>query len=128
MKKICFTIPTELPSMNEIIDIAKHKKSKYAGYRNMKSDYDFIVRMSCPNTGFMLKHIKHMKILWVSKDRKKDKDNIRAGIKFILDGIQGKLLTKDGYKNIESFSDVFKVDKENPRVEVTIFYNKGDKI
>lgn len=128
MHKITFTIPTTLPTLNEIIDTAKFKKGKYGAYRRMKSEYDFVVRTACPHTDFMLEYIRHINVLWISKDKRTDKDNIRAGMKFILDGIQGKLLTKDGYNNIGAFSDSFELDKSNPRVVVTIYFNEEDKV
>jgi len=128
MHKLSFTIPSQLPSLNEIIDIAKLKKNKYAAYRRMKSDYDFIVRTACPHVDFMLDHIRHINMLWITADKRMDKDNIRAGVKFILDGMQGKILTKDGYNNIGAFSDSFDIDKSNPRVVVTIYFNEEDKV
>jgi len=124
MEILKFTIEGSLPNLNQIIDIAKLKRNKYAAYRKLKSDYDFIVKASCPNVSFIISHINHMHIHWVSVNRRIDKDNIRAGIKFILDGMQGKLLTQDGYNNIGTFSDSFSIDKEKPRIEVTIYFKK----
>lgn len=125
--KLNFIIPAELPSLNEIIDMAKLKRSQYAAYRKLKSEYDFLVHCSCPDPGFKLKYVKEVNITWVSKNARKDKDNIRAGIKFILDGIRHKLLPKDGYNNIGSFNDYFDIDKKNPRVEVELIFNEEDK-
>lgn len=60
-------------------------------------------------------------ITWICKDKRKDKDNIAAGIKFILDGlVVAGVIADDGWKQVNSFKHNFKVDKYNPRVEVKI--------
>jgi len=120
---IQFTIPGTLPDLNEIIDVAKKKAGKYAAYRELKKNCDIIVKASCPNVNYMISYIDHIDILWISPNARKDKDNIRAGIKFIQDGMQGKILTRDGYNNIGSYSDDFKVDRSNPRIVVTLYFN-----
>jgi Holliday junction resolvase RusA-like endonuclease len=41
--------------------------------------------------------------------------------KFIQDSlVRAGVLKDDGWREIESFEDVFKVDKRNPRVEIEI--------
>jgi len=119
---IQFTIPGALPDLNEIIDISKKKKGKYAEYRELKKNCDMIVRASCPNIDYIITYIDHIDILWICPNARKDKDNIRAGIKFIQDGMQGKIIRKDGYNNIGSYSDDFKIDKKNPRIIVTLYF------
>lgn len=59
---------------------------------------------------------------WYCPSRKKDPDNISFAKKFILDGMQmAGLIPNDGWKHIGGFDgDDFTVDKENPRVEITI--------
>lgn len=60
-------------------------------------------------------------ITWYCKNKRKDKDNIAAGIKFILDGlVKAGVIKNDGWKEINNFSHKFKVDKDNPRVEIEI--------
>ena len=58
----------------------------------------------------------------MKKNRKRDLDNISAfAHKVIQDGlVQCGLLANDGWKNIVGYSDDFYVDKDNPRIEVTI--------
>lgn len=55
-------------------------------------------------------------------NRRRDKDNIAAiAHKFIQDAlVQCDIIPDDGWANIESFSDSFFVDKDNPRIEVVI--------
>jgi hypothetical protein len=62
---------------------------------------------------------------WHCKDKRKDKDNISAGKKFILDGlVEAGILKSDGFNYIASFHDTFFVDSQNPRIEITI--QKGE--
>ena len=58
---------------------------------------------------------------WYAKDRRSDKDNIAFMRKFVFDGfIQAGLLRNDGWGEIGNWTDTFHVDKEYPRVEITI--------
>lgn len=56
---------------------------------------------------------------WYCENRRKDKDNIASGLKYILDGLQeAKKLKNDGWKEIGNIQHYFEVDKTYPRVEV----------
>ena len=58
---------------------------------------------------------------WITKDLRKDPDNVSAGVKFILDGlVQAGILPDDRRKQINSIKHEFGVDKQNPRVEIVI--------
>ncbi|NFP92392.1 RusA family crossover junction endodeoxyribonuclease [Clostridium sporogenes] len=60
-------------------------------------------------------------ITWYCKNKKKDKDNIAAGIKFILDGlVKAGIIKNDGWKEINNFTHKFEVDKNNPRIEIIL--------
>lgn len=116
MAKDNFVIPGQLPGLNEIIDAAK---SHWAVYRQMKSTYEDMI-------GWVAKKIDPfdrawLDIIWYEPNRRRDLDNIAAGKKFILDGLQaiGKI-ENDGWKQIAGFTDTFEVDKQDPRVEVKI--------
>lgn len=63
-----------------------------------------------------------MNYVWIEPNRRRDKDNISSfGRKVIQDAlVQCKVLQDDGWRYIVGFSDKFDVDKENPRIEVTI--------
>lgn len=58
---------------------------------------------------------------WFLKDKRKDPDNVSSlGRKFILDGlVRAGILFDDGQEYVKGFVDVFKIDKEHPRVEIT---------
>ena len=58
---------------------------------------------------------------WITKDLRKDPDNVSAGVKFILDGlVQAGILPDDRRKQIGSITHKFDVDKLNPRVEIVL--------
>lgn len=59
---------------------------------------------------------------WYEKDRRRDKDNICAfGRKVIQDAlVKARYLSNDGWKNIAGFEDWFYVDAKHPRIVVEI--------
>ena len=120
MKRTQFTIPGELPSLNEIVKKANLRGKKYQAYAQMKERYTLLCKSCCPR-GITIEYADLITFLWITKDRKKDKDNIRGGAKFILDGMEAaRMIPRDSYKHIGSFHDDYGVDKLNPRTEVTV--------
>lgn len=64
----------------------------------------------------------NVRVTWVEKNARRDPDNVRCGMKYILDGlvVSGKI-PNDTRAWIKSLSDSFpEPDKQNPRVEVEI--------
>lgn len=118
---LSFVIPWTLPGMNEYT--AAKNYSRYCGHAFKKDVEEGILaclRTSVP-TGTVFNHKVRVDILFVEKDRRRDYDNIRAGTKFILDALQkAGILRGDGQKYVYPPKDVFAVDKERPRVEVTL--------
>jgi Holliday junction resolvase RusA-like endonuclease len=58
---------------------------------------------------------------WYIKNYKKDLDNIAFAKKFILDGlVMAKVLENDTQRFVGGFTDLFYLDKENPRTEIEI--------
>lgn len=109
-------IPGQLPSMNEIIDAAK---GHWNNYRDMKRTYTDLVAWHAKK----LPEIDRADIIitWHCPNRRKDKDNITAGTKFILDGLQASgRMKNDGWSQIGDITHRFSVDKKNPRVEVEL--------
>ena len=102
--------------MNEIIAASK---SNHMAYANMKKDYTALVFIYARK----LPKVKSadFTVTWYCKDRRKDKDGILAGLKFIFDGlVEAKIIPNDGWKEIGDVTHKFEVDKERPRVEVNI--------
>ena len=114
-----FDIEGRLPGLNEMIDAAKQGKGKYQPYALMKEEYTNMI------TWIAKKLPKYEKvaliITWYEPDRRRDPDNIMAGQKFILDGmVQAGTIPNDSQKYISGIIHRFRVDKQNPRVEVEI--------
>lgn len=109
-------IPGTLPSLNEMINTSKASKYKYVSIKKTALRTVVLVASKLP----ILPKADY-EITWYCPDKRKDKDNIMAGQKFIFDGLQaaGKL-TNDGWGQIGKVTHDFKVDKINPRVEVEI--------
>jgi hypothetical protein len=117
--KQALIIEIELPDFNSIV---KHAKKHWSKYSQPKKGYDAFVA-DCARK--QLKPIKRYPVdftfHWYCKDKRKDKDNIAVGKKFILDGlIKAKIIPNDNWQYVGNFSDKFYVDKHNPRVEVVI--------
>ncbi|MEN1968999.1 RusA family crossover junction endodeoxyribonuclease [Lentibacillus sp. N15] len=113
---IGFIIPGELPTTNEIIDLSK---KHYMQYSEMKRTYTGLVSMIARR----LPNVKKadFQITWHCKDKRKDKDNIMGGQKFIFDGlVHAGVIKNDGWSQIGDVDHRFKVDKGNPRIEVLL--------
>lgn len=63
-----------------------------------------------------------MAYTWHEPNRRRDKDNVSGfGRKVIQDAlVRAGVLPNDGWANVEGFSDAFRVDKKNPRIEIEI--------
>lgn len=102
--------------MNEIVAASK---SHYGTYSKLKKKYTQLVMDSAENLPSI--ESANFRITWHCKNKRKDKDNIIAGQKFIFDGlVDSGVLNNDGWKEVGDISHSFKVDKENPRVVVEI--------
>ena len=114
-------IPGELPTLNEIIAESKKGRGKYQPYNELKKEHtESIAWIAKAGIGKELNKI-NLYITWHCKNRRKDKDNIAAGVKFILDGlVGGGIIKNDGWSEVGTIKHTFEVDKDNPRVVVII--------
>lgn len=108
-----------LPGLNEIVNTSKANKYKYV---KLKDNAIATVSWSArEQLGRVRVNKADFVITWYCPNRRKDKDNIAAGQKFIFDGLQDAgVLANDGWGQINSFVHRFEIDKEYPRVEVEI--------
>lgn len=110
------TIPGELPDLNKIIS---ESKKHWAKYSNMKQIETNKVAWIAKGKGSFDK--VDLDITWYCKDKRKDKDNIMVGQKFILDGlVKAGVIRDDGWGQIGDIRHKFIVDKLNPRIEVNV--------
>lgn len=114
------TIPFTLPNLNDYISAERTNRFKAA---KMKHDAEegvgwFIRSQSLPRFDKPC----FIEYRWFEKNKRRDLDNISSfGRKVIQDAlVRNGVLANDGWANIVGFSDSFAVDKERPRIEVTI--------
>lgn len=119
-------IPGTLPALNEMLNAAKRNKYTYEKLKN-----DAIAYID----PFIYKSIKRQKapdhadyeIIWYCPNKRRDKDNIMAGQKFIYDALQETgVIPNDGWRQIGSITHRFAVDRLNPRIEVIITEARSD--
>lgn len=115
-----FTIRGTLPGLNELIEA--ERRNRFIGAK-LKKQYEAVVMRAARSLGNVeFEEPVYMIYRWYEKDRRRDKDNICAfGRKVIQDAlVKARFLKNDGWKNIIGFEDHFYVDSKNPRVEVEI--------
>lgn len=115
-----FTIYGRLSGLNEYVLACR--TNKYAGAK-LKKNNEGLVKGGIFHKlqGVKFSGKVHIKYKWYEANKKRDLDNIAFAKKFIQDAlVECGVLAGDGWKNITSFSDEFFVDKNNPRIEVTI--------
>ena len=115
------TIWGTLPGLNEFIDA--NRRNYHAGAK-LKKEAQFLVVLSARKC---LKRWKAtgpvwMTYRWYEPNRKRDKDNICAGGRKIIQDalVEAGVLKGDGWGEIAGFTDEFYIDKKEPRIEVEI--------
>ncbi|MCI9271817.1 MAG: RusA family crossover junction endodeoxyribonuclease [Dorea sp.] len=111
-------------TLNNLNDfITAERTSRYKGAK-MKAQNENIVSIAIRQCmkGVSINKPVFMEYLWVEPNKRRDLDNISSfGRKVIQDAlVNSGILKDDGWKYIVGFSDRFKVDKKNPRIEVVI--------
>jgi len=113
-------IKGDLPSMNEIIAMAKRGRGNYQPYAKVKKEISDMIYYEClAQKIHPLMSKTDFTITWVCKDTRKDKDNIMAGFKFIGDGLQhAGILKNDGWKEIGNITHKFEIGKKQIKIEM----------
>lgn len=117
-----FTIQGRLVGMNEIIGAARN--NRFGSASQKKSQMQIVTDAIIADEVFRkLRFEKKVNIYvsFIEKSSRRDIDNITSANKFILDSIVNYgILIDDSQKYVTKIvSEVF-VDKENPRIEVTL--------
>ena len=113
-------VPGPLPGLNEYIEA--ERRNKYAA-ANMKrrTESANISAAKEQLRGVRLTRPVVMRYTWVERNRRRDRDNVAFARKFVQDAlVRCGVLRGDGWKEIAGFTDAFAVDRERPRVEVTL--------
>lgn len=113
-------IPIGLPGMNEMIRANRGTKAGYHTGANQKKTYTDMVATLAKEQLEACRGQVDVHIHWVMKDKRKDKDNIMAGQKFIFDGlVEAGILPNDGWKEIGDITHTFTIGKEE-QIQVTL--------
>lgn len=114
-----FTIPGKLSSLNEYI--SRCRQSPIAGAALKRKEQDRVVKAITDAGIKPMKTPVDVLIEWFEPNMRRDKDNVRSGIKYILDGlVEAGIIANDGWKHINTITDAYYVNKSDPRVRVTI--------
>lgn len=115
-----FTIEGQLPGLNEYINV--ERTSKYLAADMKKSVQEMIAWTAKSHLpGVQIKGKVFILYRWVEPNKRRDPSNVAFAKKFIEDALVDiGVIQNDGWKHIYGFADSFSVDKDNPRVEVTI--------
>lgn len=105
--------------MNELINASKRSKFEYVKIKRAAiRDVGIMAKVSLKTP---IQTPATFSFVWYCRNRRKDPDNIMSGQKYVFDGLQEcGLLENDGWKEIAGITHEFRVDKHNPRVEITI--------
>lgn len=102
MQKIM--IHGKLPTANDYIDACR--KNRYAAAKMKREAEDMIIWQS--KRLLPIKQKVRIRLTWYEENTKRDPDNVRFGVKFILDAFQkcGKL-KNDNARFISGFEDAY---------------------
>lgn len=119
-----FTIHGTLPGLNDYLKAERSFSRKHSCGNDMKQKYQHYISGEIRNTLKRLRIEKKVLLhyLYYEPTKRRDLDNIAATAhKFTQDAlVKCGVLENDGWNNVCGFTDRFFVDKENPRIEVTI--------
>lgn len=120
-----FIISGHLPGLNEYIDACR--RHAQIGGRMKREHQDMVVReiMCAILSRRFPAHIDgpvRLRYRFVEPNKRRDKDNISGfAHKVIQDAlVQVGVLKGDGWGYVEGSMDEYEVDKERPRIEVTV--------
>lgn len=113
------------PGMNEFIDANRRGNGRWNAGNAMKQKAQRTIAAQLPRW-----HTE--KPVWIDytffcPNKKKDLDNISGFFHKVFQDalVERKVIPNDNWKYIKGFSDVFMVDRENPRIEVVITEASG---
>ena len=115
-----FVIEGRLDGLNEYT--RANRSNRYQG-NSMKARNEKAVLWAIREARLkpVQKYPVELQIDWYEPDRRRDVDNIQFAVKFIQDAlVEAGILEKDSQKYVSKLSHEVKVDRKNPRIEVTI--------
>ena len=111
----------------QLTDFNKHEKAARGHWRTAakikKAETNRVAKecLLIENKHEELKYPIDLNFYWYCKDKKIDKDNLAFAKKYILDGmVAAGVIPNDTWEYIGDFSDIFLIDKLNPRIVIQI--------
>ena len=120
------TIPFALPGLNDYIAAERSHRQKAAGVKRQNQQAVMMVlKRQLGGHKFCEPVVMHY--TWTEKDRRRDKDNVSAfGRKVIQDAlVELGALRNDGWSNISCFTDQFRVNTKQPCIQIEIEENQA---
>lgn len=120
MGKLKLVYKGRLPAMNEII--GANRRNFYIGNKlKQKTQRDIISQLLLQKRGTEFQEKVNMRIWFYEPNQRRDEDNVKSGLKFLLDALQElKILKNDSRRYLHIVSDEVFVDRENPRIEIEL--------
>lgn len=108
----------KIPSTNEVV--TTNRLNKYAGANLKRKVQTRLCTCFAEQTKAKIEGHVNLRVRFYEPDRRRDEDNVIAGLKFIQDALVCmKILKDDSQRYVHVLPEVF-VDTENPRIEVDI--------
>ncbi len=114
-------IPGRMHNLNDYISAERASRYEGAKMKARDGEYVSVFVRRCLKDVRINKPV-FMEYTWYEPNRRRDKSNISGfGRKVIEDAlVDCGVLQDDGWDCVDGFSDRFRVDKKNPRIEVLI--------
>ena len=127
MQQYRLVIHGRLPNLNEYIN-AERTNRYIAANMKKKTEERIAAEILTQLNGLHITEMVNMVYTWVEPNKKRDKDNIAFAKKFIQDAlVKSGVLNNDGWREIDGFSDLFKVDPDNVGVIVDLVEVASEK-
>ncbi len=116
-----FEVPGRFPSLNDYLRI-RNRAQRAA----MKRSLDHRVAWAAKEAGIRPVGRCMVRVTWVEQNRRRDLDNVRSGVKFVLDGlVKAGVIEDDDQRHVLDLDDAYARDGANPRITVEI-YEEGE--
>lgn len=114
-----FVIPGRLDGLNAYIGACR--KNPHAGAAMKRKNQKRVLKAIAEWDVQPIETPVKVSVVWIEPNMRRDKDNIRSAIKYILDGmVEAGIIPGDGWKHVSDISDAYVVDRHNPRVVVEV--------
>ena len=114
-------IDGKLAGLNDYINASRANRN-YGNRLKREAEDIVIISIYQQLRGLRIEKPVFMKYRWYEPNEKRDRDNVSSmGRKVIQDAlVETRVLKNDGWNDVVGFSDEFYIDRNSPRIEVTI--------